>query len=464
MYNHKIYSIIILLFSSIIYFIIGFLDDYKSQIEVYFALIIPLFIFYGILVYKIINTRISTGWVMITFFATAIIVRLLLIPSEPVLSDDVYRYLWDGRVNSAGINPYQFTPDSNELKSLRDETIYPKINFPEIATVYPPLSQFYFLINEWIGGNLLSWKLLLLMMEVLVWVLLIRLLNYFDIHKSRIFIFIYNPLLIIETYQSAHLEIIGVFFFWLAIYEFYKKHDWRSVFFYTLSILTKFLPLFSGIVLFWNKTSRKILLMLGITLVLLLPFSLSESIPLPGLFSYLNRWEFNGASFQLIDSLFKMIHLPEYKWMTLDLSGHSETFHVGTGYYYKIIAAIFFIILVFAQLNKLQATARFRTISFLQTSFVFTGAILLLTPTLYPWYIIWILPFLVFIPNISWLLFSFLIQFSYFILKSYNVSGIWEESVWILLLEYVPFYLLLIFEYLDKSNIRGWFIRKGNII
>jgi len=454
-----IYSIIYLLFSSILYLIIGYWGDFKSEIEIYFALILPLFITYGIFVYKILTNRFPQGYLWIAFFAVAILIRLLFIPSDPVLSDDVYRYLWDGRVNAAGINPYQFTPESSELYSLRDKEVYPNINFPDIATVYPPLAQFYFLINDWIGGRVVTWKFILLIMEVLVWVLLIRLLNFFSINKSRVFIFIYNPLLIIETYQGGHLEIIGVFFFWLALYEFYNRRDWRSISFYTFAVLTKFLPLFSGIALLWKHTSRKIILMLGIALVLLLPFSLSGTIPLPGLFSYLNRWEFNGAAFQFTVSIFKMLQFPEFKWMTLDLSGHSETFHIGTGYYYKILAVLFFILLVVDQLNKFRPTARFYTISYIQAGFVFTGAILLLTPTLYPWYIIWILPFLIFIPNFSWILFTFLIQFSYFILKRYSMSGIWEESVWVLMLQYVPFYLLLIFEYLDKRNIRGWLIR-----
>ena len=142
--------------------------------------------------------------------------------------------------------------------------------------------------------------------------------------------------------------------------------------------------------------------------------------------------------------------------MTVDLSGHLETFYVGTGYYYKLLAIIFFSILVIDQLNKLRPTARFRTISLLQTGFVFTGAILLLSPTLYPWYLIWILPFLIFVPNFSWLILTLLIQFSYYILKDYSLSGTWEESIWVLLLQYVPFYLLLLFEYLDKRKINGW--------
>ena len=85
-----------------------------------------------------------------------------------------------------------------------------------------------------------------------------------------------------------------------------------------------------------------------------------------------------------------------------------------------------------------------------------TAIFLLLTPTLHPWYLIWIIPFLIFIPNWSWLLFTLLIQASYFVMKEYAISSVWQESVWILLFQYIPFYFILIWEYIDTRKIKGW--------
>ena len=103
-------------------------------------------------------------------------------------------------------------------------------------------------------------------------------------------------------------------------------------------------------------------------------------------------------------------------------------------------------------------TANFRGVNYLQTGYIVCAAILLLSPTLYPWYLIWIIPFLLFIPNWSWLLFTFLIQLSYFVLQDYSTNNIWIESTWVLLLQYVPFYSILIFEYFDRRKIKGWFL------
>jgi hypothetical protein len=153
-----------------------------------------------------------------------------------------------------------------------------------------------------------------------------------------------------------------------------------------------------------------------------------------------------------------LLDVKEYQWMIVNFSGHFETFYFSYALYYKIFAFVVFIVVFIDQINKLRKTARFRSINFIQRSFMLTAIFLLLMPTLHPWYLIWIIPFLVFIPNWSWILFTFLIQSSYFVLKDYALFSEWNESVWILLIQYVPFYALLIWEYLDRKRVRGWFL------
>ncbi len=458
MRNHSLRIFLILFSTLILYFFIGYLDDFRNTIEIYFGLLLLLYALYGYLISLVLRDSFPKKISFSSFLIIGILFRLILIPSEPVLSDDIYRYLWDGRISAAGINPYAYAPDNVKLSEFRDESVYPQINFPGIATVYPPVSQFFFLVNHWIGGTVFTWKMLLLVIETLFVVLLLKLLHHFSLDKFRLLIFFYNPLLIIETYHSGHLEIIGALFFWLAVYTFYKHYDWRSILFFSLAIMTKFIPLISGIPLLINKFIRKGLLVLGISAVILIPFSLGGTLPLPGLYSYLNRWEFNGAIYQIINSFFKWVNVREFEWMTAMLGGHLEIFYINTAFYYKMIAVIILLVVIFDQINKLKPIAGFRGIRFIQTSYILTGTILLLTPTLYPWYLIWMIPFLIFQPNWSWLSFTFLIQLSYYVLKHYSINGNWEESVWILFLEYVPFYVLLMIEYLDKKRIKGWFL------
>ena len=70
--------------------------------------------------------------------------RLLCAASPPVLSDDLYRYVWDGRVQAAGINPYLHAPAAGALHALRDTEVHPRVNHPDVRTIYPPLAQILF--------------------------------------------------------------------------------------------------------------------------------------------------------------------------------------------------------------------------------------------------------------------------------------------------------------------------------
>ena len=82
---------------------------------------------------------------LILIVAMAVAMRLLVVGEEPLLSTDIYRYVWDGRVQAAGINPYAFVPADDALKSLRDAAIYPNINRADYAvTAYPPVAQMFF--------------------------------------------------------------------------------------------------------------------------------------------------------------------------------------------------------------------------------------------------------------------------------------------------------------------------------
>ncbi|MFB6263588.1 MAG: hypothetical protein ABEL76_08185, partial [Bradymonadaceae bacterium] len=94
--------------------------------------------------------------------------RLLLLPRDPLLSDDIYRYVWDGRVGWAGINPFEYAPDAEALSRLRDAEIWPRINHRSVPTIYPPGAQFVFQLNAALGGGTIGMKGLLQAGETLV--------------------------------------------------------------------------------------------------------------------------------------------------------------------------------------------------------------------------------------------------------------------------------------------------------
>jgi len=458
MRNHPVFHLFLLLFTLFFYIILGLSGDIRSEIEKYWMLIIPIYLVYGLIIINTLQNNVPEKIQFIWFILFGVFFRLALIPSEPFLSDDIYRYLWDGKVFVAGINPYEYAPLDIYLEEFRDQFVFPLINFPEIATSYPPVSQIIFLVNSLLDGSVLSWKILLIFFEIGLFLVLFNMINHFRLNKFRLLIYFYNPLLIIETYSSGHLEIAGVFFFWMAVYLFYKSNKWKSIIFFALSIMTKFFPLVSSIPFLLNKFIRKFALLITICLVLILPFIFGGTLPLPGLFSYINRWEFNGGLFQLCVYVLNLLDVKEYQWLAASFSGYLETFYINYAFYYKACAVFLFAGVFFDQLKKLRSTSDYNSINFIQKSFILTAVFLLLTPTLHPWYLIWIIPFLIFVPNWSWLIFTFLIQASYFVLKDFALSSVWNESVWILLFQYIPFYALLIWEYMDRRKIKGWFV------
>ena len=100
------------------------------------------FVGYAVAVWLLRNAR--GGGVTVVVLAVAVLARIALLPAAPTLSTDAYRYLWDARVARAGISPYAYPPVAPELQTLRDDTIFPRLNHPTWRTIYPPGAQLFF--------------------------------------------------------------------------------------------------------------------------------------------------------------------------------------------------------------------------------------------------------------------------------------------------------------------------------
>ncbi len=460
--NHKknisIINLTLLLFSLAGYIILTSIDNPAIHFPQYILLIMFISITYFYLVLRILKNKAKGIWNILIVLLFSFIFRIILINQAPWFSNDVYRYLWDGRVSDAGLNPYRYPPEHEQLIELRDGMIYPQINYPEIATVYPPVAQFFFWINFQFGNSLVSWKIVLLIMEIFLTLVLFKLIALFKFDSMRIAIYTANPLVITETYLNGHLEILALLFLWLAIYLFHIRREWLSILALIPAFLGKFLPVLIFLPFLRPKTGKKFLIFGAICAAIVLPFAFSGVIPMSGFFSYVNRWSFNGAVFKVITSLLYMFPLKVINLGIYNLNDHLESVYINQEFYYKIIVVIILLIVIIDQLRKSRFSFYPAGIRPLHAAMIITGTFLLLTPTLHPWYILWIIPFLVFTPKWSWLVFTFLIQLSYQVLPNYLLHGIWQEQAWILFLEYGPFYGILIWEYLDRQRIKGWFL------
>ncbi len=171
--------------------------------------------------------------------SVAVAVRLMLLIAPPMLSSDLYRYIWDGRVQMAGINPYLFVPDDENLRFLRDAVIFPMINRASYAhTIYPPAAQIFFALTH----SLTTLRIATAGLDGLVIVLLIRLLRRSAITSAHVLIYAWNPLVFWEFGNNAHVDALAALLLLVAVLAVISQRPiWAGVAL-GAAMLTKFLP------------------------------------------------------------------------------------------------------------------------------------------------------------------------------------------------------------------------------
>ena len=151
----------------------------------------------------------------------AIGIRMLLIFSTPSLSDDIYRFLWDGYLSAQGTNPLAWIPEkiiqNPALSTPYLESLYPLLNSAGYFSVYPPLAQLTFLLAavfaQSIVGQIICIKIILFGFELATFWMINKLLKHFNFSRSLLFLYALNPLVIIEIMGNTHYE--GVLYFFL---------------------------------------------------------------------------------------------------------------------------------------------------------------------------------------------------------------------------------------------------------
>lgn len=206
--------------------------------------------------------------------AVALALRVPLVPVAPFLSSDMYRYVWDGRVADAGINPYRYIPADPALASLRDNAIYPHVNRRNYArTIYPPAAQIVFAAVTAISPTVIAMKLAMLAFETMGMVCIVLLLRRAGLPAVRLLIYAWNPLTVWCFAGNGHVDAIAIGFIGLAlIAAAAQRAPWSSVAL-ALATLTKFLPVSIGPAL-WRPWDWKLPLgFLAVCVLLYLPYS-----------------------------------------------------------------------------------------------------------------------------------------------------------------------------------------------
>jgi alpha-1,6-mannosyltransferase len=312
---------------------------------------------------------------LLVILAGAVAMRLSLLFVEPYLSSDIYRYIWDGRVQAAGINPYRYVPKAPELAALRDAAIWPNINRPDYAvTIYPPAAQAIFLAVTRVGESVVAMKLGLLLFEAAAMWVLIALLRRQGAPATRIALYAWHPLPVWEIAGNGHIDAAMIAFLMVGLLVFLQGRTMLAGVAVTLGALIKPLALLA-LPVFWRPWSWRLPLAVAATLaVAYLPYLSVGSGVLGFLPGYLQEEGFaSGGGFKLVGLL-------------QQLTGPLP----GAGTAYIMLAALF--------LTALALAAGFRTDRSEQAAIRWLGwlliAFLVLSSPHYPWYFLVLVPFL----------------------------------------------------------------------
>jgi alpha-1,6-mannosyltransferase len=175
--------------------------------------------------------------------AVAVAVRVPVLLADPFLSTDIYRYVWDGRVQAAGINPYVHVPADPALSPLRDDVVYPHINRADYArTIYPPMAQMVFAAVGRLAPTFLGTKVAMVGFEALAIACLLGLLAMARLPPERVLIYAWNPLVIWSFAGNGHVDAVGAALLAAALLLRCARRFSAAGVVFGAAVLVKFLP------------------------------------------------------------------------------------------------------------------------------------------------------------------------------------------------------------------------------
>jgi hypothetical protein len=392
---------------------------------------------------------------LLVILAGAVVFRLYLLPLDPPpLSDDLYRYQWDGRVQRAQINPYTVTPALPGVGRFEDPA-HPIRAARDIPAVYPPFSEFTF---SWVC-TVAGYKRLFTGLDLATVLVILLMLAALGKPLHRVLTYAWNPTVIVAFALCGHHDSLAIFTLATACLLILAQRWSLSFVLLALSFLSKFfpgvlLPVFLATVqrgreapsaetvpavqdrhlrpeaevhgrrqanqlsVRWVKALASLwpylTVFAAVVLIAYLPYAGAGRSLLTGLSRYAAGWEANDSTFRL-----------------LRLAGNSRS-------QAKLIAGVVLLGLMVYVLGK--------RMELLRACLFLLAGLLLLSSNAFPWYFTWSIPFLCFYPSVPWLLMSVTAALGYTPVVAYAAGQPYIHSPFILALEYAPVYLWLCYQ------------------
>lgn len=382
---------------------------------------------------------------------TGLALRGMMFAVEPVLEDDYYRYLWDGAVSAHGLNPYALPPSEAALQPddslvsdlARDaDVVLDRVNHPDLKTIYPPVAQAAFALAHWLRPwSIAAWRAVCLGGELTTLGLLLALLN--AVGRSPLWIALYwwNPLIIKEMINSAHMEAILLPLMLAALLLAVKRWPFGSLLMLGLAMGAKLWPVMLAPLLLRPLLLRPAQLIAGLGVLAIMavlwaaPPWIGGIDETSGFVAYAANWKTNSALFPALESVTTSL---------LNIAGLDPS---AAGRVARGVCAM----AVVAVALWMARTPWTQPVDLVNRAGTVVITLFLLTPAQFPWYAAWMLPFLCFRPSLALLGVSVLLPLYYasFYFHARDTYDIFRDRiVWLI---WLPIWVGLTLEAL-----RGW--------
>jgi hypothetical protein len=368
-----------------------------------------------------------SGWSVLVYLAAAVLIltqpvnrytfaiiltvaiacRLVTVLPEPFMSSDIYRYAWDGVVQHAHISPYRYVPGDPALTALRapNQDLFDHINRRDYAhTIYPPVAQFLFFLITFLNPTVTFMKLAMILMEGLTLYALLHLLTGMGLARERVLLYAWCPLLIWEIGSSGHLDSAAMAFVALALLARYRGRPLATGAFLGAAIFIKFYPLVVFPALFRRGE-----------------YKVPATITALGVFSYACYASVGMRVFGFLGGYLQEEGMQSgTRYFLLELVQRIPGLHaLPAAVYMVFVACVFAAILVWCwetasslapgkvcRSSWTEALNLPAGANFLPPAMVLAFTMMLLFSPHYPWYVAWLVPFFVLMPNLPLLAYT----------------------------------------------------------
>ncbi len=418
------------------YLLLSLLPDFRTALPELLGITALIILMLYVIFYAGEQGAISWSPRVIILVAASVRLMFLFRPAE--LSDDIYRYLWDGLQLLNGHNPYTLAPSSVHSQSAFLAELLQRVNHPDLVTIYPPAAQLIFLAGAALHNSIFGIKALLIVLDLATCLVMIRLLRSMHLPAWRSVLYAWNPLAVIETAASGHIDATGLLFFLASLWLLMNANnvDARissikerslsvmkprliplvSGLFFSSAVLVKLVPLIflPGLILLAGKRGRLFFITGFVTgiCIFTVPFMPDLQHMFNTVSIYAQNWEFSGLAFRSLRNI------------------------VSSGSVARIVLlSVFTVVCLFLYIRlkwKSGLSTEMKNSVLTSTLYIVSISFLICTPTLHPWYVLYLLVFLPFTAGVAGLALSWSIFLAYYVLIPYFYLGRWIEN------DYIP--------------------------